>query len=163
MRRLSIVFRSSRSACRPAARPALRHAPRRAIRLAHRKVLKDDGPSLGDICSLLDAYIRMRKASDKAWNPPSRFKLFGTPEERERRCREDLERIYGDKAVADQQAAVQTQAPACPAPSPPPTPIPRPAAPEPQPKVKCDVMAVPLVYSPEGFLTLDWSKARPAT
>jgi hypothetical protein len=97
----------------------------------------------------------MAKAFDKKWNPPSRFKTLGTPEERNRRLENDLNRAYGD----DAWRALQQQRQPSPAPLAPPAPASPPVA---EPKEKCDVLAVPMVCF-NGIWGLDWDAARPAS
>jgi hypothetical protein len=82
----------------------------------------------------------------------------------------DLERAYGDaawKRMGEQQFAASpvptdpaqcVESPRNQAPPPPPPPLSSPPA----SKQKADVMAVPLVRDEHGFLTLDWTQARPA-
>jgi hypothetical protein len=64
-----------------------------------RRVLKDTGPTLNDVCKAVSAYLRTAEAWDKKWNPPSRFKTIGTPEERRRQMESDLERAYGENSA----------------------------------------------------------------
>ena len=95
MRRRLLTSNPGRAAAHPAARRALRRAHHRAHHRAYRHILKDTGPTLRDICSIVSTYLRLSKAYDKKWHPPSRFKTIGTPEERQRQVEQDLDRIYG--------------------------------------------------------------------
>ena len=156
-RRRVVVLHSARPACHTASRRALRSSLRRAPRRASRHVLKDNGPTLHDICALVSAYLRLSKAYDKKWHPPSRFKTLGTREERERRMQEDLERAYGENSPFVREQTTGTTASPISIPLTPP-----PAAPAPQLRPKCDVVSVPLIRLPNGLLSCDWSRARPA-
>jgi len=163
MRRRKPIQRPVRRSCRPAGRRVLSRALRRSFRRGPRRLLKYNGPSLRDICTLLNAYLRLRTAEEKERQSTSRFKTFGTPEENHRRFEQDIRRAYGNPSPsageqAGSPAAVLTPPASPPAqarvpPSPPPT---RPA------RDKCDVMAVPLVRLPSGLMVCDWSRARPA-
>ena len=95
-----LILRSARCIFRPAARPALRRAIRPALRRASRQVLPDNRPSFRSICALFNKnYKRLIAYDKKRWNQ-GRFKMLRSPWENERKCREDLERIYGDNTVA---------------------------------------------------------------
>jgi hypothetical protein len=164
VRRRLPISRATRPAFRRGFRRASRHALRRAVFRAPRRLLKDNGPSLHDLCNLVSRYIRMAEAFEKKWNPPARFKTIGTPEEHRRQVEHDLQRAYGDGSPLAR----------------PPTPQPAPAAPAtppgnslaqtaqqnssrgsgPQPRPKRDVIAVPLVRHANGLLGLDWDAVR---
>jgi hypothetical protein len=159
MRRRLLSVRCARPAPRRAPRRVLRRALRRLPRRAPRRLLRDNTPSLHDLCNVLSAYLRLSKAWDKKWNPPSRFKTIGTPEERRRQMEADLEKAYGENSPSVRVQA--TGPPAAPAPRPAPAPPPASGPPCPQP-LKCDTVAVPLVRLANGLLSLDWSRARPA-
>lgn len=131
--------------------------------------MKDQGPTLRDVCAAIEAYLRLSKAYDKRWHPPSRFKTLCSAEELERRTREDLGRAYGDNSPFVRAQAIRAAAPSASSPvSEPPSPAatapggPPLAAPAPQPGPKCDVMSVPIVRLPNGLLSCDWTQARPA-
>jgi hypothetical protein len=160
MHRRILVSRPAQPACRRVLRRVRRHALRRVPRRAPRRVLKDDGPSLHELCNVVSAYLRLSQAWDRKWNPPSRFKTIGIPEEHRRQMDADLARAYGENSPFPRTQAAQPPA----APPPPPTPAP-PSAPEParpEPPPRCDVVAIPLVRLPNGLLSLDWSRAYPA-
>ncbi len=172
MRRRLIILHPARPAFRRGTRRALRRCLRRPHHRGPRHVLKDTGPSLRDICSLLSRYLRLSKAYDKKWHPPSRFKTLCTPEEFRRRLEADLDRAYGDHSPFGQPQAIQSPLPAV---SPHPVPpaserTPQRSAGESdgksslnlQPAQKRDVMSVPLIRRPNGLLSLDWNHARPA-
>jgi hypothetical protein len=163
-RRRVVILHSARSACHTVSRRALRSSLRRAPRRAPRHILKDNGPTLHDICALVSAYLRLSKAYDKKWHPPSRFKTLGTQEERDRRMLEDLERAYGENSPFIREQKTRTTASPSSSPVSPPLVPPDPplAAPVPQPRPQCDVLSVPLVRLPNGLLSCDWSRARPA-
>ena len=162
MRRRNAIRHPFRSAQHLVARRVVRSCLRLARRTALRRVIPYDGPSIGAICRVFNAYIRFMEAEEKKSNPPSRFKTLGTEEERERQWREDLERGYGEKAVAARKAAAREQAASRPRSPVPSVPSPQPTSPSSVPKPKCDVTAVPLVRLPNGMWGLDWSKTRPA-
>jgi hypothetical protein len=131
MRRRLPISATTRPAFRQGFRRASRHAYRRALFRAPRLLLKDNGPSLHDICNLLSRYIRVAEAYEKKWNSLSRFKTTGTPEEHRRQV------------------------------SPSPTPQQNPSTGSaPHPRPKRDVVAVPLVRHANGLLSLDWSAVR---
>ena len=90
----------------------------------------------------------------------SRFKLLRSPEESDRITREHLQRIYGDKAVA--ASLIEKQ----PAPSSvsdnhskPRSAIEKDPVPT-TPTEHKDIIAVPLVRLPNGFLGLDYAAAK---
>jgi hypothetical protein len=162
-RRRVVVLHSGRPACHAATRRALRYCLRRAPRRAPRHVLKDKGPTLRGVCALVSTYLRLSKAYDKKWHPPCHFKTLGTPEERDRRMREDLDRAYGEHSPFVRAQAIRAAAPSASSQvSPPPAPVGAPLTPPaPQPRPACDVISVPLARLPNGILRCDWSKARP--
>jgi hypothetical protein len=155
------ISRSARPAARRLPHRAVRHALRRLLRRAPRHVLKDNGPSLSDVCNAVSAYLRAASAWDDKWNPPSRVKSIGTQEERRRQMEADLERAYGENSpvvrARDVSPSVALALPPALVTSGTPEP------PRPQPPPKCDAMTVPLVRLPSGLLSLDWSRARPAS
>ena len=160
MRRRKPIQRPARRSCHSAGRRALRSALRPPFRRGPRRLLKYNGPSLRDVCTLLNAYLRLRNADEKERQSTSRFKTLGTPEENHRRAEEDLRRAYGNgspSARAQASAPVAAPTPPAQALAPPPPPPPPPPA-----RDKCDVMAVPLVHLPSGLMACDWSRARPA-
>ena len=77
-----------------------RFAPRLAPRRAARLVLNPTGPTFRQVVSLFNKYYKEALALEKKLNPPSRFKTYGTPEEHRRQLESDLERAYGDAAMA---------------------------------------------------------------
>ena len=163
-----VVLHSAHPAFHTVSRRALRSCLRRAPRRAPRRVLKDNGPTLHDICSLVSAYLRLSKAYDKKWHPQSSSKTLGTPEERERRMQEDLERAYGENSSFVRAQAIRATAPPTSSQlsSRPPMDAHVPAgvplvAPVTQPCSKSDVISVPLVRLPNGLLSCDWGRARP--
>ena len=173
MRRRLLTARTARPASRRALRRARRSCLRRATHCASRPVLPDRGPSLNSLFALCNRSLRVIERLRKKLNPPSRFETLATPEELRRRTEEDLQRAYGDQTpFARQKGMPAAASPASFPPASPPARIAPPApssAPgsqpstlNPQPIRKCDVMAVPLVRSPNGRLTLDWNAARPA-
>jgi len=134
-----------------------------------RHVLNDCGPTLGDICAVTEAYLRLSKAYDKKWHPPSRVKILCSSEELERRTREDLERAHGENSPFVRAQAIGAVAPPAANPTSKPAPPaqtdaggPLLAAPASQPSPKFDVMSVPIVRLPSGLLSCDWTRARPA-
>ena len=154
---------AARRVLRRARRPCLRHAVRRPTR----HVLPDPGPSLNSLFALCNRSLRVVERLQKKLNRPSRFKTIGTPEEHRRRMEEDLKRAYGDdspfrSAVGSPAAASAPSSPFASPPAPQSAPGSQASSLNPQPAPKCDVMAVPLVSSPNGLLTLDWRRARPA-
>lgn len=168
-RRRLLVQPAARAAIRAAGRSALRSCLRRATRRATRHVLKDQGPTLRDVCAVIEAYLRLSKAYDKKWHPPSRFKTLCSSEELERRTREDLERAYGDNSPFVRAPTARAAAPSASGlASEPPPPAKTAAggalvaAPAPQSGPKADVTSVPIVRLPNGLLTCDWTRARPA-
>src|SRR5437588_764729 len=128
VRRRSADTRQARPAWRNApARPGLHSCHRRALKPPFRHVLKDRGPSLRAIYAGFNAAYRrlidFYREFNPAWNE-GRFKLLCSPEESDRRALEDLERIYGDKAVAARETEAQAQtAPRPVLPPPPPAPV----------------------------------------
>jgi hypothetical protein len=132
-----------------------------------RAVLKGCGPELYEIASTIKRYVKMSEAYDKRYNPPSRFKTLLSPEESYRKFQENLKRAYGEGSVGArhiaEQAAGKAKASTLP------VPVNQPstdsfqhiADPPNPPKSKPDVIAVPLMYSPEGLLCYDWDNARP--
>ena len=127
--------------------------------------MKDNGPTLNDICVLVGTYLRLSKAYDKKWHPPSRFKTIGTQEERDRRMLEDLDRAYGENSPFVREQTSRTTAsgrvPLLPAPAERVPPGPPLVTPKPQPPPKSDVVSIPLIRLPNGLLGCDWNKARP--
>ena len=159
----------ARPVARRAPRRALRSCLRRATRRTTRHVLPDRGPSLRSLFAQCNRCLREIDRLHRKLNPPSRFKTLGTPEERRRQLEQDLERTYGDHSpfARHHHTSVAPPAGSSPPASPPaavapPSPDSQPSTINPHPIPKCDVMAVPLVRSPNGTLTLDWSAARPA-
>src|SRR4026208_2519433 len=139
MRRRFAIRSSFGSPFRREVRGAFRRSFRRAPRKARRPLLKDNGPTLHQVCNAISAYIRCAQRYEKKWNPPSRFKTIGTREERDRRMLEDLERSYGEKSPAARElekAAAALAAPAA-APVTPAVPNAQPQTPDPQPPKKC--------------------------
>lgn len=158
--------RVGRRAGRPVVRSVLRSRSRSALRDAWRTVIPYDGPSLNDICALINRYIRLANAYDKKWNPPppkSRFKPLCSPEESRRKFEEDLQRCYGKGAEERGNPASGSQRPAE-------NIIPfdkQNASPAPAAETKIsastekkDVVAVPLIRTASGLLGLDWSAAK---
>ena len=120
-------------------------------------------PSLRDICTLLNTYLRLRTAEEKERQSTSRFKTFGTPEENYRRFEQDIRRAYGNHSPsAGEQAGSPVAARSPPASPPAQARVPPPPPPTRPARDKCDVMAVPLVRLPSGLMVCDWSRARPA-
>jgi len=170
----TINYQPSTKRTRPALRRvrhrALRSCLRRATHRATRPVLPDRGPSLNSLLALCNRSIREIERLHKKLNPPSRFKTLATPEELRRQMEADLQRAYGNEPPLARNEAIGA-APAAP-PSPPAAAVapPTPSSASgsqtstlnPQPIPKCDVVAVPLVRSPNGTLILDWSASRPA-
>jgi hypothetical protein len=155
---LRTPVRRARHVQRSCFRLAIRSAHRGRLRPSVRHVLKDRRPSLFSIFALFNkSYRRLIKFQEKRNRQNRRFKALLSPEESERRLKENLERAYGDRAWAAMKnarpvalpiaAAPVHQAP--PAPTPPPKPIP-----------KADITAVPLVRLPNGLLGLDYNAAR---
>ena len=162
MRRRKPIQRPVRRSCRRASRRVLRCALRRSFRRGPRRLLKYNGPSLRDICTLLNTYLRLRTAEEKERQSTSRFKTLGTLEENHRRFEQDIRRAYGNHSPSAGEKAGSPVAAPCPPASPPAqarVPPPPPARPA---RDKCDVMAVPLVRLPSSLMVCDWSRARPA-
>jgi len=148
--------------------------------------------SLTQICRLIDLAFKLSSLATgmPGLDPPRRRKKEDAPGYWTAPSMEEaLQRAYGDKAMATTptpplSATSRTSAIVVPAaggnnrPSASPQiPSSRPQAQETGPscavvppatpppaaeRPKCDLMAVPLVRSPEGLLTLDWERARPA-
>jgi len=117
-------------------------------------VLPSDGVTLGTICRLLTAYIRLAQRHEKKRNPPSRFKTCAPPIG-SRSFKEDLERVYGTGRSPTVSAPAEESSPAAPG-------NPTPQNPEPpRSDWKPDVIAVPLGFSPEGLLTVHWDQVEP--
>jgi hypothetical protein len=120
--------------------------------------------SLTRIARLLQIGFDFAHLACGSYNPKA-DKSLGHPQ-----ALADLERAYGDAAWErmNAQQAAASPVPTRPAqavesarnqaPPPPPPPLSSP----PVSQQKADVMAVPLVRGEHGFLTLDWSQARPA-
>ncbi len=168
--RRRVVMRAASRRCHAGRRrPVRRSAHRRALRRRPRSVLPDTGPTLTGIAHLISRYLKMKEAYERKWNPkPKRWEPLLTADEAQRKLQADLERAYGDRLPSENNPPP----PAVPAPVNPPTAhhpppdaphIPGPAStPAPLERPKCDVVAVPLVRLPNGFLVCDWSRARPA-
>jgi hypothetical protein len=149
-------------------RPITRHVPRlirrSAIRRVWRTVIPYDGPTLNEICRLLEAYIRLANTHQKQRNPASgrKFQALSTPEESRRKFEADLDCCYG-AAVREREPAASHFQPSAAATYV--SPIPNPPAelsvraPATALDQKKDIIAVPLVRAVDGTLGLDWSRA----
>ena len=104
----SVTRRVERPADRAVWRRVWRAVSRSRSRQTWRRVLPSDGVTLGTICRLLTAYIRLATRHEKKRNPPVRFKKWDPPVG-SRSFQADLERVYGDAACAAQE----NQTPAC--------------------------------------------------
>jgi hypothetical protein len=173
----TINYQLSTKRARPAPRGTLRRAPRSCLRRATRRttrhVLPDRGPSLRSLFAQCNRCLREIDRLHRKLNPPSHFKTLGTPEELRRQMEADLQRAYGDQSPSARHHHISAAPPAASSPptqppaavvplSPSPGPDSQPSTINPRPISKFDVMAVPMVRSPNGTLTLDWSAARPA-
>ena len=159
------VRRPARPACRTKVRRVPRSARRCARRSAAHPVLKVRGPSLASIYAAFNRAYRKLMAIQRKNNPSSRYKLLCSPEESERRWREDLARIYGENAVpAGETAAKEVYSRTVAAPIAKAAPralASAPSAAQPQ-KVPRDITPVPLVRLPNGLLGLDYNAVRPS-
>src|SRR4051794_16334389 len=166
-----VTVRSTRSAMRTAVRSAVHSCKRSAIHRARRDVLKDRGPTLREVCALLNSAIETSEAYRKKYHPAwneGRFKMLRPPAESHQQGAIDLERIYGDNTDAAREieafaaaASAQPRSQQAPDAAPPKPPLPTATTP-PAPWPKSDLIAVPLMRLPSGILTCDYSKARPA-
>ena len=120
-RRRQVTHNRTGTRFRPAHRPALRPALRCAVRRSTRPVLPDTGPSFRSLCALFNKHVKVVVAYEKKRNPAwneGRFKMLRPPWENDRKCMEDLERIYGDESTTAQEldaqavAALQQSSPA---------------------------------------------------
>ncbi len=158
----TIIHQPSTKRTRPARRRAVHRALRSGPRRATHPVLPDRGPSLNSLLALCNRSIRQIERLHKKLNPPSRFKTLCTPEELARRFDEDLQRAYGPQSPLAPHTPTPGAAPAVASSPSSPGPGSQPSTLNAQPIPKRDVMAVPLVRSPNGLWTLDWRAARPA-
>ena len=136
-------------------RTVLRGVSRSILREVWRTVIPYDGPSLEAICSLLSAYVRLAEKHErkrKAERQP-KFETLCTPEESRRKFLADLERCYGSGAKKSDQPPAQpphsTNLVASPA-----------VTAAPLATAKKDIVSVPLAYTGDGLLGLDWSHAK---
>jgi hypothetical protein len=155
LRRRRLYRVAERAVGRPATRTVVRGVSRSILREAWRTVLPYEGPSLNDICSLLNAYVRLaEKHERKKKQRQPKFETLCTPEESHRKFLADLERCYGAGAQLPDAEPKFAHTPPAPAVSATP-----PVPPSPVPAEKKDIVAVPLVYT-GGLLSLDWSRAK---